>query len=216
MERDKAASGTFEGDWEALGCVRVMTDEQVEVLRRQIVAYAAICEQLAEMYRAFSARQNALAESGYRVLPRQRWSSTTNQLQMLENIFSQGNETPNKQKIKAISLELSEHSQVSETNVFNWFQNRGARSKSNQLAVSNTVSETWADCESFIEGKLKAETSPSEELVIMDDDSICEADVTSELLLSGSEWNQAQCMYQSNESWCRSVDGEDGYSTDIF
>lgn len=143
----------------------------------------------------------SMAESGYRVLPRQRWSSTTNQLQMLENIFSQGNETPNKQKIKAISLELSEHSQVSETNVFNWFQNRGARSKSNQLAVSNTVSETWADCESFIEGKLKAETSPSEELVIMDDDSICEADVTSELLLSGSEWNQAQCMYQSNESW---------------
>lgn len=120
---------------------------------------------------------------------------------MLENIFSQGNETPNKQKIKAISLELSEHGQVSETNVCNWFQNRGVRSESNQLAVSNTESETWTDCESFIEGKLKAETSPSEELVIMDDDSICKADVTSELLLSGSEWNQAHCMYQSNESW---------------
>ncbi|XP_074570415.1 WUSCHEL-related homeobox 8-like [Curcuma longa] len=198
MEREKAASGTFEGDKEAFGCVRVMTDEQVEVLRRQIAAYATICEQLAEMHRAFSAGQNALAGSGYRISPRQRWSPTTNQLQILENIFSRGNETPSKQKIKAISLELSKHGRVSETNVCNWFHNRRARSKRNQLAISNTESETWADCESSIEGKPKAETSPSEELVIMDD-YICKADVTSELPLSGSQW-KAQCMYQSNES----------------
>ncbi|KAG6482737.1 hypothetical protein ZIOFF_059375 [Zingiber officinale] len=59
------------------------------------------------------------------------------------------------------------------------------------------VSETWEDCESSIEGKPKAETSPDEELAIMDNDS----NVPSELLLPRPEWNQAQCMYQSNESW---------------
>ncbi|RRT69263.1 hypothetical protein B296_00005673 [Ensete ventricosum] len=52
-----------EGDRVAEGvlCVKVMTDEQVEVLRRQIAVYATICEQLVEMHRAFAADQDSLA-----------------------------------------------------------------------------------------------------------------------------------------------------------
>lgn len=43
--------------------VNVMTDEQMELLRRQISAYAAICERLVEMHRAVSAQQDAFSGS---------------------------------------------------------------------------------------------------------------------------------------------------------
>lgn len=36
--------------------VRVMTDEQMEVLRKQIAAYASICEQLVAMHKSISAQ----------------------------------------------------------------------------------------------------------------------------------------------------------------
>ena len=39
-------------------CGKVMTDEQMEELRKQIVAYAIISEQLAEMHKAMSAHQD--------------------------------------------------------------------------------------------------------------------------------------------------------------
>lgn len=34
--------------------VKVMTDEQMEVLRKQIAAYATICEQLVEMHKSLT------------------------------------------------------------------------------------------------------------------------------------------------------------------
>eukprot|EP01018_Ginkgo_biloba_P030058 Gb_17199 [translate_table: standard] len=38
---------------------QVMTDEQMEILRRQISVYATICQQLVEMHKAIMAQQNA-------------------------------------------------------------------------------------------------------------------------------------------------------------
>ncbi|KAK8955710.1 WUSCHEL-related homeobox 8 [Platanthera guangdongensis] len=94
--------------------VKVMTDEQMEVLRRQIAVYATICEQLVEMHKVVSAQQDSfagmrfgnmycdpmMASSSHKIGARQRWTPTPIQLQILENIFKQGNGTPSKQKIK--------------------------------------------------------------------------------------------------------------------
>lgn len=38
--------------------VKVMTDEQMELLRRQISVYSTICEKLAEMHKAISAQHD--------------------------------------------------------------------------------------------------------------------------------------------------------------
>ena len=40
---------------------QVMTDEQMETLRRQISVYATICQQLVEMHKATMAQQNAMS-----------------------------------------------------------------------------------------------------------------------------------------------------------
>lgn len=74
---------------------------------------------------------------GHKISARQRWTPTPVQLQILESIFDQGTGTPSKQKIKEITVELSQHGQISETNVYNWFQNRRARSKRKQLVSSS-------------------------------------------------------------------------------
>ncbi|KAK3224285.1 hypothetical protein Dsin_011310 [Dipteronia sinensis] len=132
--------------------MKVMTDEQLETLRKQIAIYATICEQLVEMHKSFSAQQDLsggrlanlycdplMTSSGHKITARQRWTPTPVQLQILESIFDQGNGTPSKQKIKEITSELSQHGQISETNVYNWFQNRRARSKRKQLVGNSSV-----------------------------------------------------------------------------
>ncbi|RZR85252.1 hypothetical protein BHM03_00012214, partial [Ensete ventricosum] len=85
---------------------------------------------------------------GPKISARQRWTPTQMQLQTLESIFYRGNGTPSKQKIKEIVAELSRHGQISEANVYNWFQNRRARSKRKATrtaaAPSNTESESEA------------------------------------------------------------------------
>lgn len=46
---------------EGLLYLKVMTDEQMEILRRQIAAYATICQQLVEIHKAVTARRDSLA-----------------------------------------------------------------------------------------------------------------------------------------------------------
>lgn len=53
---ERAAGGEVLG-----GYVKVMTDEQMEVLRKQISIYATICEQLVEMHRALTDHQDTIA-----------------------------------------------------------------------------------------------------------------------------------------------------------
>lgn len=82
-----------------------------------------------------------LATPGHKIAARQRWTPTPTQLQILEQIFDDGIGTPSKLKIKEITTELAQHGQISETNVYNWFQNRRARSKKKQSipVVPNNV-----------------------------------------------------------------------------
>nr|QXO37011.1 WUSCHEL-related homeobox 8 [Paphiopedilum callosum] len=143
--------------------VKVMTDEQMEILRRQIAVYATICEQLVEMHKTVSAQQDSLSgmwfgslycdplltSSSHKIAARQRWTPSPMQLQILENIFVEGNGTPSKEKIKEITTELTKHGHISETNVYNWLQNRRARSKRKQTsaAASNTESEAGIEIE---------------------------------------------------------------------
>lgn len=83
----------------------------------------------------------------YKITGRQRWTPTPMQLQILESIFDQGTGAPSKQKIKEITQKLSHHGQISESNVYNWFQNRRARSKRKQTATTQINSESEAEAD---------------------------------------------------------------------
>ncbi|XP_028762377.1 WUSCHEL-related homeobox 8-like [Neltuma alba] len=119
-----------------------MSDEQIETLRVQIAAYAFICENLADMYSRLTLHQlqdlplpglyiePLMLYGGQRWSSRRRWAPTRNQLEILESIFEEGGGAhPSKQKIKDITAVLSHHGQISEANVYTWFQNRRARLK---------------------------------------------------------------------------------------
>jgi len=45
--------------------VQVMTDEQLETLRKQIAVYGTICDQLIEMHRTLSAQQDLAGPSSF-------------------------------------------------------------------------------------------------------------------------------------------------------
>ncbi|WOK94786.1 WUSCHEL-related homeobox 8-like [Canna indica] len=201
-------------DSEGILYVKVMTDEQMEVLRRQIAVYATICDQLIQMHKAVAAHQDSLAgmklgglyndplmASGcHKITARQRWTPTSMQLQILENMFNQGNGTPNKQKIKEMTIELSQHGQISESNVYNWFQNRRARSKRKQIASTITESEAEADEDSLNEKKPKSNKCHHESLPVrINDHSIYDGQMYSEAQSLDHELNQAQGMHSSSD-----------------
>lgn len=103
-----------------------------------------------------------MSSIGHKMTARQRWTPTPIQLQILERIFDQGTGTPSKQKIKDITEELSQHGQIAEQNVYNWFQNRRARSKRKQhgggsSANHNGESEVETEDESLNEKRLRPE-----------------------------------------------------------
>ncbi|CAM6105201.1 unnamed protein product [Calypogeia fissa] len=143
-----------------LGLGQVMTDEQLETLRRQISVYSTICHQLVEMHKASVSAQTSLAgmvvgrhvaydplvgTPNHKTTARQRWTPSQSQLQILERLFDQGNGTPHKTRLKEITAELSQHGQIAETNVYNWFQNRKARAKRKQQLASNKDGESEVD-----------------------------------------------------------------------
>lgn len=70
------------------------------------------------------------------------------QLQSLERIFEAETGTPSKEKIKEITADLTKHGQISETSVYNWFQNRRARSKGKQQNNVNDEPEVETEVDS--------------------------------------------------------------------
>ncbi|CAA7020097.1 unnamed protein product [Microthlaspi erraticum] len=147
MERD-IQNGEYDGS-------RVMTEEQMEVLRKQIAIYAVICEQLAVLHNSLSSFHPLSSASGtngyidsmvasssaHRMSSRQRWTPTSKQLQILESLYEEGSGTPNRLRIREIATELSELGQITETNVYNWFQNRRARSKRKPQTTTTTTGQ---------------------------------------------------------------------------
>lgn len=79
------------------------------------------------------------SSSAHRISSRQRWTPTSTQLQILESLYEEGSGTPNRRRIREIATGLSEHGQITETNVYNWFQNRRARSKRKQPQTTTTT-----------------------------------------------------------------------------
>ncbi|KAG8383713.1 hypothetical protein BUALT_Bualt04G0042500 [Buddleja alternifolia] len=167
--------------------VKVMTDEQMEVLRKQIAVYATICEQLVELHKSLTS-QNDLAGvrlgnlycdplitcGGHKMSGRQRWTPTPMQLQILERIFDQGIGTPSKQKIKEITTELSQHGNISETNVYNWFQNRRARSKRKQQANNTSNNGDQSEVDTEVESPKPSDTkSQPHILTSTNDQDLC-------------------------------------------
>ncbi|PNX81272.1 WUSCHEL-related homeobox 13-like protein, partial [Trifolium pratense] len=132
---------------------------------------------------------------------RQRWTPTPIQLQILERIFDQGNGTPSKEKIKEIATELSQHGQISETNVYNWFQNRRARSKRKMQngGTSNTESEVETEVDSK-DKKTKPEEFMSQQNVAAVDENLCfqSPEKCSELQYLNPDSNKTYSIFPSD------------------
>lgn len=116
-----------------------------------------------------------ITSGAHKITGRQRWTPTPMQLQILERIFDQGIGTPSKQKIKEITSELSQHGQISETNVYNWFQNRRARSKRKQQSTpaNNAESEVETEVESPNDKKTKPEEFQSQHILTSRAEDLC-------------------------------------------
>ncbi|KAF8029164.1 hypothetical protein BT93_E1746 [Corymbia citriodora subsp. variegata] len=210
------ANGAAGGNNGGVLYVKVMTDEQLETLRKQIAVYASICEQLVEMHKNLTTQQDLagvrlgnlycdplMTTAGHKITARQRWTPTPLQLQILERIFKEGNGTPSKQKIKEITTELSQHGQISETNVYNWFQNRRARSKRKlqNAAGNNTESEAEAEVESPKEMKTKPEMFQSQQNPVSRNEDLCfqSTEISSDLHFADSQ-TKVESMFSPDGS----------------
>ena len=150
---------------------------------------------------------------GHKITARQRWQPTPMQLQILENIFDQGNGTPSKQKIKEITAELSHHGQISETNVYNWFQNRRARSKRKQAAAA--LPNNNAESEAEVDEEALTDKKPKSDRLLHDDKamSVHNAERISGMHYFDADHDQISgMMYGSSENSMRSSGNSDQMS----
>lgn len=143
-----------------------------------------------------------MSSAGHKISARQRWTPTPVQLTILERIFDQGNGTPSKQKIKEITNELSQHGQISETNVYNWFQNRRARSKRKQLntGTNNAESEVETEIESPKDKKTKPEEFQSQENSTPRAEDICfhSPELTPDMRFLDTHASKTETIFPSN------------------
>ncbi|CAL5439658.1 unnamed protein product [Camellia sinensis] len=141
---------------------------------------------------------------GHKISGRQRWTPTPVQLQILERLFDQGNGTPSKQKIKDITSDLSQHGQISKSNVYHWFQNRRARSKRKQhvAAPNNAESEVETEVESPDEKKTKPEDFQSQHNPAPRAEDLCfqNPEISSGMRSLDSKSNKGEPMFPSNGS----------------
>ncbi|CAL5373356.1 unnamed protein product [Camellia sinensis] len=197
--------------------VKVMTNEQLEILRKQIATYATICDQLVQMHKSLSSHSDLtgarlgnlycdplMTSVGHKISGRQRWTPTPVQLQILERLFDQGNGTPSKQKIKDITSDLSQHGQISKSNVYHWFQNRRARSKRKQhvAAPNSAESEVETEVESPDEKKTKPEDFQSQHNPAPRAEDLCfqNPEISSGMRSLDSKSNKGEPMFPSNGS----------------
>ncbi|RVW24766.1 WUSCHEL-related homeobox 13 [Vitis vinifera] len=98
LEQNANVSGNGNGNGGVL-YMKVMTDAQMEILRKQISVYATICEQLVEMHKSLTSHQDLagvrlgnlycdplMTSTGHKITARQRWTPTPVQLQILERV----------------------------------------------------------------------------------------------------------------------------------
>ncbi|CAL5371309.1 unnamed protein product [Camellia sinensis] len=141
---------------------------------------------------------------GHKISGRQRWTPTPVQLQILERLFDQGNGTPSKQKIKDITSDLSQHGQISKSNVYHWFQNRRARSKRKQhvAAPNSAESEVETEVESPDEKKTKPEDFQSQHNPAPRAEDLCfqNPEIISGMRSLDSKSNKGEPMFPSNGS----------------
>jgi hypothetical protein len=103
---------------------------------------------------------------------RQRWTPTRLQLQTLERIFDAETGTPSKETIKEITANLTKHGPISETNVYNWFQNRRARSRRKHQNLTPSSVNTDAEVETNVDSNDK-NTKPDEFVVSQPAENLC-------------------------------------------
>ncbi|GMP31990.1 hypothetical protein CsSME_00005960 [Camellia sinensis var. sinensis] len=141
---------------------------------------------------------------GHKISGRQRWTPTPVQLQILECLFDQGNGTPSKHKIKDITSDLSQHGQISKSNVYHWFQNRRARSKRKQhvAAPNSAESEVETEVESPDEKKTKPEDFQSQHNPAPRAEALCfqNPEISSGMRSLDSKSNKGEPMFPSNGS----------------
>ncbi|KAE9594333.1 hypothetical protein Lal_00001148 [Lupinus albus] len=65
-----------------------------------------------------------------------RWNPTTEQVNLLTELFSSGLRTPTTSQIQKISTQLSFYGKIENKNVFYWFQNHKARERQKRRKVS--------------------------------------------------------------------------------
>ncbi|OIV95581.1 hypothetical protein TanjilG_23812 [Lupinus angustifolius] len=65
-----------------------------------------------------------------------RWNPTTEQVNLLTELFSSGLRTPTTAQIQKISTQLSFYGKIESKNVFYWFQNHKARERQKRRKVS--------------------------------------------------------------------------------